>query len=96
MYLAGRSNLKLAGKLYRLGDPVDLTNVPIRKIGSLARLGLLVEKPAVEVPESQQSSVKLDDRVAGSDDLCAICGAGPFRNMKMHVSKMHKEEKPDG
>lgn len=87
MYLAGRSNLKLLGKVYRLDDPVDVGELPTRKIGSLVRLGLLV--PQMDTPVTK-SAVAVAEKPVG--DLCPVCGAGPFKNVAMHTSRIHKDE----
>ena len=102
MYLAGRSNLTLMGKTYKLGDPVDISEVPLRKVGSLARLGLIVQS-VTEVPETPVEVTAEAEGTAeveaqpddNSGDLCPLCGEGPFMNMKIHTARMHKEE-PDG
>jgi hypothetical protein len=89
-YVAGRSNLKVLGNMYRLGDPVDLTGLPVNKIRSLARLGLLVQDDSVPAMTAK-TAVAVADRPV-DEGVCPECGEGPFKNLTIHMARKHKED----
>ena len=90
-YVAGRSNLKVLGNVYQMGDPVDLTGLPFSKVMSLARLNLLVQVDDSALPTVTRTAVAVADRPA-DEEVCPECGAGPFKNLPMHMARKHKGE----
>lgn len=101
-YIATRAKT-IAGRPYQRGELVDTTSLPLPKLATLVRVGYIVQadrademavqpiissapEPVIEAPEPV-IEVEATEEVG---ELCPTCGAGPFTNLRLHISRMHE------
>lgn len=87
--------MTLLGKQYRHNEPVELGDLPLRKVAALVRVGYLVDIPdkAVAVLTDVEAPAVESEGV-----VCEVCGS-TFKNdtgLKVHMSRKHEKEPEDG
>ena len=83
---------KINGIIYDRGEPVNVSALPPHKLGSLVRLGLLVQADrAIEA----NIDVGDDPVEAPTEALCPHCGDGPFKRVETHIARIHPDVDDD-
>lgn len=87
---------KIAGRTYARGEVVDTSALPMPKLASLVRIGLLIQQDQAVMAGigSQERAVVVEDQAIDDDRLCPICGQGPYQNVRLHITKSHEDEPP--
>jgi hypothetical protein len=86
-----RRRMNLDGKAYVPGDVIPQSVVDsIRpgRLDSMLRLRHLeAATPNQAAREAQESNPSPDE-----GEPCPVCGGGPYRNLRGHMTKMHKAQ----
>lgn len=90
-YLA-RRKMKLVGKDFAPGDLIPqhvIDRIDPNRLASMRRVGVVLEGTPAQISDA------LKPVLGEGEEMCDICGGGPYKALAQHVTKMHSEQAPE-